>query len=76
LLDDNARPILNLDKAKLDYYALFGSLRELMRVSLEDIILKWPASLYLTPLTTGALGVPVTGNTVQNYIYDNLPGYE
>ena len=72
LLDDNARPILNLDKSKLDYYALFGSLRELMRVSLEDIILKWPASLYLTPLTTGALGVPVTGNTVQNYIYDDL----
>jgi len=72
LLDDNARPILNLDKSKLDYYALFGSLRELMRVSLEDIILKWPASLYLTPLTTGALGVPVTGYTVQNYVYDNL----
>ena len=72
LLDDNARPILNLDKSKLDYYALFGSLRELMRVSLEDIILKWPASLYLTPLTTGALGAPVTGYTVQNYVYDNL----
>ena len=72
LLDDNANPILNLDKSKLDYYALFGSLRELMRVSLEDIILKWPASLYLTPLTTGALGAPVTGYTVQNYTYDNL----
>lgn len=72
LLDDNARPILNLDKSKLDYYALFGSLRELMRVSLEDIILKWPASLYLTPLTTGALGVPVTGYTVQDYVYDSL----
>ena len=38
LLSDNASVILNLDKTNINYYALFGSLSEFIRVSLEDII--------------------------------------
>jgi len=72
LLNDNANPILNLDKSKLDYYALFGSLRELMRVSLENIIIKWPASLSLNFLSANQIGTPFTGNTVQDYVYDEI----
>jgi hypothetical protein len=45
LLSDNAGVYLNLDKTKLDYYALFGSLSEYIRVALEEIIINWPASL-------------------------------
>lgn len=72
LLTDNATAILNLDKTKLDYYAQFGSLSEFMRVSLEDIIIKWPASLYLNPVSQNNLGQTVVGFTVENYTYDSL----
>ena len=72
LLTDNAEVYLNLDKSKLDYYALFGSLREFIRVSLEDIIIKWPASLYLTPFNQEEIDTLGVGNTVENYSYDSL----
>lgn len=69
LLTDNAEVNLNLDKSKLGYYATFGSLSEFVRVSLEDIITNWPASLYLTPLSQTTTGV-MTGYTFENYIFD------
>lgn len=72
LLSDNAAVNLNLDKRNLNYYALFGSLTEFIRVSLEDIILKWPASLYLSQTTQDSNGYIVTGNTFENYSYDSL----
>lgn len=72
LLDDNANVILNLDKTKLNYYALFGSLTEFARVSLEQIIINWPASLYATPISQTESGSLLTGNTVENYAYDNV----
>jgi hypothetical protein len=72
LLDDNANVILNLDKTKLNYYALFGSLTEFARVSLEQIIMTWPASLYATPISQTSTGALLTGNTVENYSYDTI----
>ena len=36
---------LNLDKKKLKNYSYFGSLKEFLRVSLEKIIINWPAGL-------------------------------
>lgn len=72
LLSDNAGVFLNLDKTKLDNYALFGSLSEFIRVSLEEIIINWPASLYLTPITQTPAGLSVNGFTVENYSYDSL----
>jgi hypothetical protein len=72
LLKDNAEVILNLDKTNLKYYALFGSLTEFVRVSLEDIIIKWPASLYLTPSAISPTGQQLNGYTIENYTYDAL----
>lgn len=71
LLDDNSKIILNLDKKNLKNYAYFGSLSEYIRVSLEDIIIKWPASLFLTKDIRNETGIgPNTGFTVENYVYD------
>lgn len=72
LLTDNAEVILNLDKTNLKYYALFGSLAEFVRVSLEEIITKWPASLYLTPAAVSPTGQQLNGYTFQDYTYDSL----
>ncbi len=72
LLTNNASVTLNLDKTNLNYYALFGSLSEFVRVSLENIITNWPASLYLTPVTQTIDGKNITGFTFQDYSYDNL----
>ena len=59
---------LNPDPSKLDSYAYFGSLKEFVRVSLENIITNWPASLYVTDIQP--LDGVTTGNTVLNYSYD------
>jgi hypothetical protein len=72
LLSNNAGVYLNLDKSNLNYYALFGSLSEFVRVSLEDIIINWPASLYLYPVRNDDVGNTYTGYTVQNYTYDAI----
>jgi hypothetical protein len=72
VLSDNSGVYLNLDKSKLDYYALFGSLSEYIRVSLEEIILNWPASLYVTPLAQTPAGETTNGYSVENYTYDDL----
>lgn len=72
LLSDNAGVFLNLDKTNLDYYALFGSLSEYIRVALEDIIINWPASLYVTPATSNNAGDIITGITFTDYSYDSL----
>ena len=56
LLDNNATVTLNLDKTNLNYYALFGSFTEYIRVSLENIITNWPASLYVNPNASDVFG--------------------
>ena len=68
----NTGVTLNLDSSNLNYYALFGSLSEFVRVSLEDIIMNWPASLYLTPIAQTPAGRTITGYTFENYLYNNL----
>lgn len=70
LLENNAGVILNLDKSNLKYYSQFGSLTEFVRVSLENIIIKWPASLYVTPFTSNEIGDSIIGFTFDNYNYD------
>lgn len=73
LLDNNTSVTLNLDKRNLNNYALFGSLTEYIRVSLENIITKWPASLYANPLVSvdNAIGT-TTANTITNFVYNVL----
>lgn len=72
ILTDNATAILNLNKQNLNYYALFGSLTEFVRVALEDIIIKWPASIYMLPYATNSSGNIIQGYTVEDYQYDTL----
>jgi hypothetical protein len=61
---------LNLDYSDMLTYALFGSLREYIRVSLENIITIWPASLYIREVS--AIDPTLTGDTVANYVYTLL----
>lgn len=72
LLIDNAGVLLNLNKNNLKYYAQFGSLGEFVRVSLENIITTWPASLYATRTSFDTLGNVIDGKTYEDYSYDNI----
>lgn len=73
LLDNNASVILNLDPRNLSNYALFGSLKERIRVALENIITNWPASLYINSVysVNNDIG-SATGNTFELYTYNLL----
>lgn len=59
---------LNLDNNDVLNYAFFGSLREYVRVSLENIIINWPASIYVRPYS--ASNPNISGSTVIDYTYD------
>ena len=71
LLNNNVNVTLNLDNTDLSNFAYFGSATEFVRVSLENIITKWPASLYLNPLRNDGFKT-VVGDTVSNYVYDSV----
>ena len=72
ILNNNINVKLNLDKTNLNYYALFGSLTEYVRVSLEEIITNWPASLYTKTNASDVNGNAISGYTYENYSYDLL----
>jgi hypothetical protein len=72
LLNNNATVFLNIDKSKLSYYAKFGSLTEFMRVALENIIINWPASIFMRPIKSMANGDQLIGNTYENYSYNEI----
>jgi hypothetical protein len=61
---------LNLDYEDVLSFAFFGSLREFIRVSLENIIIKWPASLFISEIDPR--DATNTGDTISNYSYDGL----
>ena len=71
LINNNLNVTLNLDNTNLCNFAYFGSATEFIRISLENIITKWPASLYVTPLRETDLNT-ITGSTVLDYTYDEL----
>jgi hypothetical protein len=57
--------ILNYDKTDLNNYAKFGSLSEYIRISIENIILNFPASLYVNNVYERQIY-----NTILDYSYD------
>ena len=67
IVDFTTNAKLNLDDSDLKSYIRFGSTRELLRVSIENIIQQYPGSLYIDSqqVANGAI-------TVQNYSYDPL----
>tara|TARA_R110000772_G_scaffold17946_3_gene49894 strand:+ start:66710 stop:69463 length:2754 start_codon:yes stop_codon:yes gene_type:complete len=71
LLNNNVSVEINMDNTDLCNFAFFGSATEFIRVSLENIITNWVASLYLTPLRDGGNDTEV-GPTVEHYSYSTL----
>ena len=69
LIKNNINVSLNLDKTDLCNFAYFGSSTEFVRVSLENIITNWPASIYLNPLRDDGFNT-IVGDTVSDYSYD------
>jgi hypothetical protein len=69
LLDNNVNVTLNMDGSELCSFAYFGSATEFVRVSLEDIITNWPASLYMRPFRDTDI-FTISGYTVIDYTYD------
>jgi hypothetical protein len=68
IFNSNVKINLNIDATKIDNFAYFGSSTEFIRVTLESIITKWPASIYLTPLDNqNYSGV----YTVEDYVYNS-----
>lgn len=72
LFFENKNAKLNLDKRNINYYALFGSLTEFVRVSLENIITTWPASLYVHPISQTIDGKVLNGYTFEDYQFDSI----
>ena len=71
-LNENVKVKLNLDKSDISRYAYFGSLREFFRVSLENIISNWVASIYVNNRLDLTDDYAITGNTVEDYTYDTI----
>jgi hypothetical protein len=59
---------LNIDTTDISNFAYFGSTTEFIRVSLENIITKWPASIFVRPLDNTSYD---SVYTVENYSYDS-----
>lgn len=66
--DVSSKLTLNKDKKNLNSYAYFGSLKELLRVSISNVIFNWPGSLYVDPTFVDSTQV---FTTVTNYSYNN-----
>jgi hypothetical protein len=69
LVKANAKTVLRLDSTNLKNHALFGSMSEYFRVTLEDIIINWPASLYVNAINPSN---SIVTNTYEDYSYDVL----
>jgi hypothetical protein len=70
LVNNNVKVKLNIDRTNLSSFAYFGSSTEYIRVSLENIIINWPASLYLNPVNINSLNSNASGYTFEDYNYD------
>jgi hypothetical protein len=68
IFNKNVKVNLNIDNTKLSNFAYFGSATEFIRVTLESIITKWPASLYVRPLDSEDY---TSVFTVENYTYSS-----
>lgn len=72
LLENNTKIEVNFDKSDLTNYAYFGSLREFIRVSLESIIINWPASIFVSPINE--FNPFFNGSTFENYNVNTFDG--
>lgn len=71
VLDSNTLNVyLNLDPTNIERYVYFGSFSEFLRVNIEEILMTWKGSLYVTDLIDN-YGYSQIKNTVLTYSYDN-----
>ena len=69
IFNSNVKIKLNIDSSDINNFVYFGSTTEFIRVTLESIITKWPASLFIKPLdnrTNNAI------YSVENYTYNSI----
>jgi hypothetical protein len=69
IFNSNVKIKLNIDASDINNFVYFGSATEFIRVTLESIITKWPASLFIKPLdnrTNNAI------YSVENYTYNSI----
>lgn len=71
MISNNIFVRLNFDKTNLERYVYFGSFAKFLESEIQDVILKWPASLYISsnpiqPTTSR----PSNINTVLDFVYD------
>jgi hypothetical protein len=66
--DVNINAKLNIDTTDINNFTYFGSATEFIRVTLESIIMKWPASIFIIPVDNQNGGSLFT---VENYIYNS-----
>jgi hypothetical protein len=62
----NQNVVLNINKSDLTSYARFGSMSEILRVSIENIIIQFPSSIYVTYQISSFSNLM----SVTNYFYD------
>jgi len=67
VLNTSTNAVLNLDKSDLNTFVNFGSAYEFLRVSIENIITKYPASLYVNSQLSGG-----RNNTFVDFDYDEV----
>jgi len=66
LYDFTTKAVLNLDKSDLNTFVRFGSAYEFLRISIQNIILKYPSSLFVNSQV-----VRGGNHTFYDYIYDS-----
>lgn len=71
MVSNNIFVRLNFDKTNLERYVYFGSFSKFLESEIQDVILKWPASLHIStnpiqPTTSR----PSNINTVLDFVYD------
>ena len=59
---------INYDRSKVSNFVLYGSLRDRLRVAVQNVIKNFPAALVFTKLRQNFL----TGNTATNIIFDAI----
>jgi hypothetical protein len=67
MYDQTTNAVLNLDKSNLNTFIRFGSAYEFLRVSVQDIILAYPGSLFVNSKTS-----PNGNLTFYNFTYDSI----
>ena len=71
LVSENLTVRLNFDTTNLERYVYFGNFSKFLESEIEDVILKWPASLHVSPNPIEPTTTrPTNINTVLDFIYD------